>query len=205
MDEFTVLGRLLRKTVPAIATGLDHTFCLASRIKFTPKSLKSGVVGASGVPAGANVEQNLPPLRVAQPTSFQAESATGGPVNHPRARPSLVDSTTNAYGSAAVTADVVKDIEPDDLDWAGSLSHAAVASLHLSCVVDMVRTGWLAPDESRSFEVTDALEAIEAFQRRTVNALAPLISAMTDDQQAEFFCDFERELPPDLSALEEGL
>jgi hypothetical protein len=92
---------------------------------------------------------------------------------------------------------------PDELDWAGSLSHAAVASLHLGQVLAMVRAGWLIPDESRLADVSAALDAMEAFQDRTASAIAPVLDAMTDEQRAEFFEDFGADFPPELPGLDE--
>jgi hypothetical protein len=85
---------------------------------------------------------------------------------------------------------------------AGSLNHAAVASLHLSQVLAMVRAGWLVSERDHLDEVCAAFDAMEAFRDRTVSAIAPVVAAMTDEQRAEFFADFGAGLPPELPDLE---
>ena len=91
-----------------------------------------------------------------------------------------------------------EQVEMDDLDWAGSLSHAAVASQHLSNLLAMVRAGWIVVEHERLKDVSPALDAIEVFQNRTALALAPLLEQMTEAQHAEFFSDFDADFPPNL-------
>jgi hypothetical protein len=95
-----------------------------------------------------------------------------------------------------------EQFEPDDLDWAGSLSHAAVASQHLANVLAMVRAGWLAIEHDRLQDASPALDAMEAFQSRTAIALAPILEQMTEAQYAEFFADFDADFPPELQGVE---
>jgi hypothetical protein len=90
----------------------------------------------------------------------------------------------------------------DDLDWAGSLSHAMVANMHFSQLLAMVRQGWLVPNVTRHSEVYQGLEVLSAFEERTTFALAPWVSAMNDAQQTQFFEGFEELLPPELEGLE---
>ncbi len=96
-----------------------------------------------------------------------------------------------------------KEPEPeDDLDWAGSLSHAMVSSLHLAQVLDLVRQGWLVPLAAKQNDVGGCLDVIAAFEERTACAISPIILAMTDAQRTEFFEGFEDLLPPELPELE---
>ena len=95
-----------------------------------------------------------------------------------------------------------EQFEPDDLDWAGSLSHAAVASQHLANLLAMVRAGWLAIEHDRLQDASPALDAMEAFQSRTAIALAPILEQMTEAQHAEFFADFDADFPPELLGVE---
>ena len=112
-------------------------------------------------------------------------------------------TTTMAQAMAAQTPEPEPELfEPDDLDWAGSLSHAAVASQHLANVLAMVRAGWLAIEHDRLQDASPALDAMEAFQSRTAIALAPILEQMTEAQHAEFFADFGADFPPELQGVE---
>lgn len=112
-------------------------------------------------------------------------------------------TTTTAQAMRAQTPESEPEaFEPDDLDWAGSLSHAAVASQHLANVLAMVRAGWLAIEHDRLQDASPALDAMEAFQSRTAIALAPILEQMTEAQHAEFFADFGADFPPELQGVE---
>lgn len=91
---------------------------------------------------------------------------------------------------------------PDELDWAGSLSHAAVAAMHVSNVLTLVRLGGLVAGEAHKAHLDAVMASLEAFQIRTEVAIAPLLEAMTVEQQAAFFDDFGEDFPSDLRALE---
>ena len=101
-------------------------------------------------------------------------------------------------GSAGSSA----ELEFDELDWAGSLPHAAVSSLHLEQVVAMVRAGWLIPSREHATEVSKTLHIMAKFQDRTAVAIAPLLSTLSEEQSAEFFDDFMDVLPLELPQLE---
>lgn len=96
----------------------------------------------------------------------------------------------------------LEQFEPDDLDWAGSLSHAAVASQHLANILSMVRAGWIVVELQHLQDASPALDAMEAFQSRTAMALAPLLEQMTEAQHAEFFSDFGADFPTELQGIE---
>ncbi|MBD8526224.1 hypothetical protein [Pseudomarimonas arenosa] len=155
-------------------------------------SSPSGARSAPGVPAATIPrldERPMAPQQVCRGTRAQEinpnESA-------PRKRP--LDG---------VVQPSLLNSQSDELDWAGSLSHAAVASSHLGSVVEMIHAGWLVSDESRVLEVAAELEAIQAFQERTDIALAPFLQAMTEQQQVDFFGDFQADFPPDFPDLNE--
>ena len=173
----------------AITTGLIAIFIaiserlMATAGQKTAKAANLGAVGAAGgVPAAAAIRP-VPTPPTAPTTPVPIRPPTVAPVPLP---------------ASAIEG----EHEPDELDWAGSLSHAAVASLHLGNVLDLVRAGWLIPDEAHVADVGAALDAMEAFQDRTTAAVAPLLDAMTDDQRAEFFADFGDDFPHDLPNLD---
>ncbi len=173
----------------AITTGLIAIFIaiserlMAAAGQKTAKAANLGAVGAAaGVPAAAAVQPAPAPTPPTAP-------AMPAPITPPTVAPAPLPASTIEH-------------EPDERDWAGSLSHAAVASLHLGNVLDLVRAGWLIPDDTHVADVGAALDAMEAFQDRTTAAVAPLLDAMTDDQRAEFFADFGDDFPHDLPNLD---
>lgn len=93
--------------------------------------------------------------------------------------------------------------QEDDLDWAGSLAHAAASSAHIGNILAMIRAGWLIPDAEQLAGVSIALDAMDAFHARTDNAIAPLLASMDEDQLVDFFDDFDADLPPDLPELDD--
>ena len=177
----------------AITTGLIAIFIaiserlMAAAGQKTAKAANLGAVGAAaGVPAAAAVQ----PAPAPAPTPPTAP-ATPAPITPPAVAP-----------APPPASEIEVEHEPDELDWAGSLSHAAVASLHLGNILDLVRAGWLIPDDTHVADVGAALDAMEAFQDRTAAAVAPLLDAMTNDQRAEFFADFGDDFPRDLPDLD---
>ncbi|MCI1728235.1 MAG: hypothetical protein LKM32_02135 [Chiayiivirga sp.] len=143
--------------------------------------------GAAGVPAN-----------VLATSAALAQVAVSPPIAPAAAPPVSSPAISTTPKSVASEAEAL----PDELDWAGSLNHAAVASLHLSQVLAMVRAGWLVSERDHLDEVCAAFDAMEAFRDRTVSAIAPVVAAMTDEQRAEFFADFGAGLPPELPDLE---
>lgn len=183
----TIVGAVM-----ALCIGMSERLMAVVRQKNPGNS--PTVVAAKGVPAAAAATPATATTSAAQPVpavtpapTLPEALATPAPVTPPvvAPEPQIEDAP-----------------EPDELDWAGSLSHAAVASLHLGHVLAMVRDGWLVPDEARMVDVGSALDAMEAFQDRTAAAVAPLLDAMTDDQRAEFFGDFDDDFPPALPELD---
>lgn len=175
----------------AITTGLIAIFIaiserlMAAAGQKTAKAANLGAVGAAaGVPAAAAVQPAPAPTPLTAP-------ATPAPIRPPTVVPVPLPAPA-----------IEGEHEPNELDWAGSLSHAAVASLHLGNVLDLVRAGWLIPDDAHVADVGAALDAMEAFQDRTATAVAPLLDTMTDDQRAEFFADFGDDFPRDLPDLD---
>lgn len=136
------------------------------------------------VPMASPITQELPMLRL--PAIANAAQPTQAKAQEPELE---LESDPELF-------------EPDDLDWAGSLSHAAVASQHLANVLTMVRAGWLAIEHDRLQDASPALDAMEAFQSRTAIALAPILEQMTEAQHEEFFADFGADFPPELQGVE---
>jgi hypothetical protein len=135
--------------------------------------------------------------------SMQAIAPHSAPITQemPLVRPLL--TTTASQARAAQTPEPEPELfEPDDLEWAGSLSHAAVASQHLANVLAMVRAGWLAIEHDRLQDASPVLDAMEAFQSRTAIALAPILEQMSEAQHAEFFADFGADFPAELQGIE---
>lgn len=174
-----------------------------------------GALGNLAIRAGERIKAWQQSRMVVAPTAAPpaANSAVGGasPNAIPARQSITVADAPRASTPAAAPAPaptrpqplpVQAEQLPDELDWAGSLPHAAVASAHLGHVLALVRSGWLVPDESRLADVSAALDAMEAFQNRTASVIAPVLHAMTDDQRVEFFGDFDADFPPELPDLE---
>lgn len=167
----------------AITTGLIAIFiAISERLMAAAgqKTAKAANLGAVGAAAGVSAAAAVQPAPAPTPPTAPA---TPAPVTPPAVAPA---------------PEIEVEHEPDELDWAGSLSHAAVASLHLGNILDLVRAGWLIPDDTHVADVG----AAEAFQDRTAAAVAPLLDAMTNDQRAEFFADFGDDFPRDLPNLD---
>lgn len=92
--------------------------------------------------------------------------------------------------TATTPAEAVPEGGSDELDWAGSLNHAAVSSLHLGNALAMVRAGWLVPDENHWDDVIAALAAMDSFQARTDDVIGRVLSTMTEQQHVDFFEGF---------------
>lgn len=212
MDEFVLLGRLLRSAALVAAAGMDRVFRLAGCIKFNSKPAVKDFAGATGVPAtnpmrawepqplAPSVVQHEEPMSAPAPDS-SAQNAFAPPPHNPASA-----STGFEAGSGSAQPEHSEEgdqRQEDDLDWAGSLPHAAVASLHIGSVLTLIRAGWLVADELRLAEVSSLLDAMEAFQDRTANAIAPVLDAMTDEQHADFFSDFGADFPPELPGLDD--
>jgi len=134
----------------------------------------------------------------AAPTGMLASSiSTTPPPGTARIDGESKDSIDTA-GLKTAQADNELEHEPDELDWAGSLSHAGLTALHLDNVLSMVQTGWLMPHPDRTADVVPVLAALESFHARTCTALAPVLDQMTDDERAEFFGDDGADFPPQL-------
>lgn len=147
---------------------------------------------AAGVPAAGAV---VAPLPVVQPAAIAAVTA-------PMAAAPPPVATISPAATPPVSVESEPASPPDELDWAGSLNHAAVAGLHLEHVLAMVRAGWLVSEGDHLDDVCAAFDAMEAFLDRTNSAIAPVLAAMTDEQRAEFFADFGGDFPPDLPELD---
>ncbi len=212
MNEFVVLNLILRRIVPAVATGLDRTFRFVGGVQRGSTPAKNDFVGAGGVPATRSVE-----IRESQATispnvqRVESESsAHAGTTTSPTASiPSLPESDGDSTGLVASKSYVLperqgedNERQEDDLDWAGSLAHAAASSAHIGNILAMVRAGWLIPDAEQLADITAALDAMEAFHARTDSVIAPVLAAMDEDQQADFFGDFDADLPADLTELD---
>lgn len=211
MNEFAVLSVVLRKVVPVVATGLDRTFRLVGSMQRSSTAARSDVAGAGGVPAARTIE--IPGAQTVRPPVTQSAE----PMASLRPDTTIAAAAPSPSGAASDAAAVIaieQRIEPehqgeeddlrqeDDLDWAGSLAHAAAASLHIGNVLAMVRAGWLIPDAEQLAGITAALDAMEAFHARTDMAVAPVLAAMDEGQQADFFGDFDADLPIDLPELD---
>lgn len=211
MDEFVLLNRLLRSAVPVVAAGMDRVFRVAGRVRFNSKPAAKDFAGAVGVPAtnpmrawepqplSSSVVQQEEPMSVPAPDSA-AQNASAPPPHS--ASTGFEAGRGNAPPEHPEEGD---QRQGDDLDWASSLPHAAVASLHIGSVLALVRAGWLVADELRLAEVSSVLDAMEAFQDRTANAIAPVLDTMTDEQRADFFSDFGADFPPELPDLDDVL
>lgn len=157
-----------------------------------------------------------PPIKGAAGVPAVAARPAHRPISMPAAKhagmPEVVAQTAAASPAIATTTpppppfagDVPPDRQPDELDWAGSLNHAAVASLHLGGVLAMVRAGWLVPDETHLADVSAALDAMEAFHVRTDDVIARVLATLPPEQQAEFFDGFGEGFPPELPGLEDS-
>jgi hypothetical protein len=178
----------------------------------------TGLVSALSIRLGERLKSGLP--KVAQPlprglarSAAEGLAARGVPAIQPGAAPPASSAHQAASSNSLVAVDehalLQREVtqaqphEPDELDWAGSINHAVVASLHMRQVLAMVRAGWLVADEARLAEVGATLDALEAFQDRTEAAVAPLLSAMTEAQRIEFFEDFWAEFPIEHRELED--
>ncbi|MDL1869079.1 hypothetical protein FBQ98_06585 [Gammaproteobacteria bacterium PRO6] len=211
MNEFVVLNLVLRKVVPVVATGLDRTFRLVGRVQRSSKPEKNDLTGAGGVPAMRTIA--IPRAQARQASATQNAEPDDGlraDATSPRSAPSSsgVANETAAivvaecYATPEHQGDDGDLRQEDDLDWAGSLAHAAAASLHIGNILAMVRAGWLIPDAEQLADITAALDAMEAFHTRTDSVIAPVLAAMDEDQQADFFGDFDADLPADLPELD---
>lgn len=212
MNEFVVVNLILRRIVPAVAAGLDRTFRLVGAVKLGAPPTKHDLMGAGGVPATRSVE-----IRETQATKssstqlvkMESEARAGTTT-------SLTAPTPSSPAAADDSADVVKswsyvlfehqgeanERQEDDLDWAGSLAHAAASSAHIGNILAMIRAGWLIPDAEQLAGVSLVLDAMDAFHARTDTAIAPILAAMDEDQLVDFFDDFGADLPPDLPELD---
>ena len=147
---------------------------------------------AAGVPAAGAV---VAPLPVVQPAAIAAVTA-------PMAAAPPPVATISPAATPPVSVESEPASPPDELDWVGSLNHAAVAGLHLEHVLAMVSAGGLVSEGDHRDDVCAAFDAMEAFLDRTNSAIAPVLAAMTDEQRAEFFADFGGDFPPDLPELD---
>ena len=163
------------------------------------KSVSIAPQSARGVPALVPAPSVPAALVPSAPAAFAAMPVSQVPIVLPTEISPRPEPTT------PITKPIDEqqsDSSPDDLDWAGSLSHAAVAATHLSNVLAMVRAGWIVVAHERLQDASPALDAIEAFQTRTVLALAPCLEQMTEAQHAEFFSDFGADFPTHLQGIE---
>ena len=165
---------------------------LRTKLPSNPRTDAGHRIGAAG-----GIPANPAPVR----ERFEAPEHSVQPIVTRQAPHAETALAASASRPAVHEHDDVAVAE-DELDWAGSLSHAVVAGTHLAQALAMVRAGWLVPDESHLADVLIALDAMEAFQERTECAIAPLLGAMTEAQQAEFFGDFGSDFPPELPGLE---
>lgn len=154
-----------------------------------PLPINSTSKGATGVPA--TVLASVAPTPLAH---MDAPTSIATPATSPLVSPAI------SIALQAVSNE--PEAPSNELDWAGSLNHAAVAGLHLSNALAMVRAGWLIPNEAYSANVSAALDTMEIFMDRTMAAVAPVLAVMSDDQRAGFFADFGADFPPDLPNLE---
>lgn len=202
----------LDRFIILIAKGVGSTIAMSANMAIRiAEHFKAWL--SSRVPAQNRTSATQPIPSVG---GVRAETLTAGGSSRPIGRPPAAAPVPSPDSPIAPdspiesspvtpTMESVDEQRPlDELDWAGSLSHAAVAGLHLHQVLAMVRAGWLVPDESRMAEVATALDAMEAFQDRTNSAIAPLLEVMSGDQNAEFFADFESDFPPELPELDEA-
>lgn len=211
MNEFVVLNLVLRKVVPVVATGLDRTFRLVGRIQRSSKPERNDLTGAGGIPATRAIA--IPGVQARQASATQNVEPDDGLRAHTANSASTPASSGVASDAAAVVVAERYAVpehqgndgdlrQEDDLDWAGSLAHAAAASLHIGNILAMVRAGWLIPDAEQLAGITAALDAMETFHARTDSVIAPVLAAMDEDQQADFFGDFDADLPTDLPELD---
>lgn len=154
------------------------------------------IKGAAGVPASAAIPAHRP---ASMPTAKHASMPTV--VTQP---PAPSPTIATAPTPPPISGEGQPEQPPDELDWAGSLNHAAVASLHLGGVLAMVRAGWLVPDETHLADVGAALDAMEAFHVRTDDVIARVLATLPPEQQAEFFDGFGEGFPPELPGLEDS-
>lgn len=212
MNEFVVLNLILRRIVPAVATGLDRTFRFVGGFQRGATPAKNDFVGAGGVPATRSVEIRESQAALSPNVQrVETESAAhAGTTTPPTASiPSLPESDDDSTGVVASESYVLperqsedNERQEDDLDWAGSLAHAAASSAHIGNILAMIRAGWLIPDAEQLARVSIALDAMDAFHARTDSAIAPVLAAMDEDQLVDFFDDFDADLPPDLPELD---
>lgn len=212
MNEFVVLNLILRRIVPAVVTGLDRTFRLVGGLRLGATPAKNDAVGADGVSATISVGIRDPQATLSQSAQrVETERATHAGKTTPPAvsTPSSQGLSGDSAGFAASESDVLREHQgednerqEDDLDWAGSLAHAAASSAHIGNILAMIRAGWLIPDAEQLAGVSIALDAMDAFHARTDSAIAPLLAAMDEDQLVNFFDDFDADLPPDLPELD---
>lgn len=134
----------------------------------------------------------------AAPTGMLASSISTAPPPDTARTEGESKNSIDTAGLKTAQADNEPEHEPDELDWAGSLSHAGLTALHLDNVLSMVQNGWLMPGPDRAAAVAPALAALEAFHARTCTAIAPMLDQMTDEQRAEFFADDGPDFPPQL-------
>lgn len=212
MNEFVVLSLILRRIVPAVATGLDRTFRLVGGVKLGATPAKNNLVGAGGVPATRSPEiRETPAVQSPSTQRVETESAvrTGKTTLPAVSTPSPQRSSGGSACIAASESHVLpehqgedNERQEDDLDWAGSLAHAAASSAHIGNILAMIRAGWLIPDAEQLAGVSIALHALDAFHARTDTAIAPVLAAMDEDQLVDFFDDFDADLPPELPELD---
>ena len=210
MNELALVNLVLRKVVPIVVTGLNRAFLLVSSMQRSSKPGRSDLAGASGVPATRAVD--IPGAQARQASAaLNAEPNDGLRVH--TANPASAPSSSGVASDAAAVAVIEhyaelehqgedNERQKDDLDWAGSLAHAAASSAHIGNILAMIRAGWLIPDAEQLAGVSIALDAMDAFHARTDSAIAPLLAAMDEDQLVNFFDDFDADLPPDLPELD---
>lgn len=198
------LALLLIRAVTAIFTGLMAIFILFSERfmaavrKATGKPASSAPVvkTPTGVPAGV-------PAHVTPPTA-PAAAAVVAPVS-PTAvsEPLPVAAPAPAPAAAVATPAIDPDLapgEPDDLDWAGSLNHAAAAAALIGDVLDQLEAGRFVIPTEHEAQLLPLAERLAAFEDRTRSTLAPLIDGMNELEQQDFMADFAVYFDPDPDA-----
>jgi len=193
------------RLVMAIFTGLMAFFLL-----FTEKFMEL-VKKATGKPASSAPVVKTPtgvsagvPARVTPPTApAPAAAAVVAPVSPtavseplPVAAPAPAPAAPAAVATPAIDPDLAPG-EPDDLDWAGSLNHAAAAAALLGEVLDALESGGLAIQPEHSATITPLAERLAAFQERTDGALGPLLGQMSEMELQDFMADFAAYTNPD--------
>lgn len=186
------------RLVMAIFTGLMAFFLL-----FTEKFMEL-VKKATGKPASSAPVVKTPtgvsagvPARVTPPTApAPAAAAVVAPVSPtavseplPVAAPAPAPAAPAAVATPAIDPDLAPG-EPDDLDWAGSLNHAAAAAALIGDVLDQLEAGRFVIPTEHEAQLLPLAERLAAFEDRTRSTLAPLIDGMNELEQQDFMADF---------------